>query len=67
MSEGDIVLLCAKDSPRNQWPMAIITKVYPSKDKLVRKVQVATTSSDGKRRFYDRPIRELILLVANQS
>ena len=33
--EGDIVLLLDDALPRNQWPLAQVTKVFPSKDGFV--------------------------------
>ena len=27
---GDIVLICDESCPRNQWPLARVTEVYPS-------------------------------------
>ena len=59
---GDVVLVCDPDEPRNKWPVAIVSKVYPSKDRLVRKVQISTIK-DGTRRHYDRPVHKLILLI----
>ena len=34
--EGDIVLLLDDTLPENQWPLAQVTKVFPSKDGFVR-------------------------------
>jgi len=62
MEVGDVVLVCDAEQPRNRWPLAIVTKVYVSKDQLVRKVQICTTK-DGTRRCYDRPVQKLILLI----
>ena len=38
LEEGDLVLLHCKESPRNYWPLARITKGYVSADGKVRKV-----------------------------
>lgn len=51
---GNIVLLRDEDAPRNKWALARISKTYPSRDGLIRKVQVITAKS-GPRRTYDRP------------
>ena len=31
--EEDVVLVCDKESPRNQWPLADVTKMISSSDK----------------------------------
>ena len=61
---GDIVLMCDEDIPRNKWPLARITKVYPSSDGLVRKVQLKQASGD---KLLDRPIHKLILIFPHQG
>jgi len=66
MKEGDAVLLCNDELPRNQWPLALVTKTYPSQDKLVCKVEVATYRN-GQRKNFDRPIHKLILLVPQED
>ena len=60
---GDIVLLKDKDSHRNDWPMAIVSKVIPSTDGLIRKVEV----QDCRRHVFFRPVHELVLLVEKHS
>ena len=57
---GDIVLICDKSCPRNQWPLARVTEVYPSEDGLVHKVLLLVTQSGKK--FLERPIHKLILI-----
>jgi len=46
LKEGDLVLLHCKESPRNYWPLAWITKAYVSADGKVRKVDLVTVK-DG--------------------
>ena len=58
---GDIVFI--RDLPRNHWPLARVTKVYPSKDGLIRKVQLFVTK-DGKRSTLERPVHKLIFLLS---
>ncbi|XP_028413601.1 uncharacterized protein LOC114536441 [Dendronephthya gigantea] len=68
---GDIVIDKDEDLPRNQWPLAKVTKTYPSDDGLVRKVEIqkATSNLDknGKRKndlsFFERPIHKLTMLL----
>ena len=66
MKEGDVVLVCDNESPRNQWPLAVVTKVLPSSDQLVRKVQIMT-SRDGEKKVYERPVNKLVLLLAKED
>lgn len=61
LEEGDLVLLHCKESPRNYWPLARITKAYASADSKVRKVDLVT-AKDGSRKSYTRPVTEVILL-----
>ena len=60
---GDIVLIREGDLPRNHWPLARVTRVYPSKDGLIRKVQLLVTK-DGKRSTLERPVHKLIFLLS---
>ena len=66
MKEGDVVLVCDNDSPRKQWPLALVTKVFPSGDQLIRKVQIVT-AKDGERKFFERPVHKLVLLLAKED
>ncbi|XP_045210756.2 uncharacterized protein LOC123562171 [Mercenaria mercenaria] len=59
---GDIVLLKDSDSSRNCWPMGKVSKIFPSVDNRVRKVEVIV-HRDGKLTSFTRPIVELVLLV----
>ena len=63
---GDIVLLQDGDFPRNQWPLARVTKVFPSKDGRIRKVQLLLTR-EGRRKILERPIHKTILLLAQEA
>ena len=66
MKIGDVVLVCDDDSPRNQWPLALITEVIPSRDNLVRKVRIVT-AKDGERKVFERPIHKLVLLLPKED
>ncbi|KAL3983862.1 FRAS1-related extracelluar matrix protein 1/2 [Sarotherodon galilaeus] len=66
LQEGDIVLLKDNQAERNEWPMGIITKTFPGKDGLVRKVEVEVVK-DGDRRGFSRPITEVVLLLSPKS
>ena len=58
---NDIVLVKDENLPRNQWPLARVVKVFASKDKLVRRVQLLIPTSKSE---LQRPIHKLVLLVA---
>jgi hypothetical protein len=66
LSVGDLVLLRDKAVQRNDWPTGRVQVVYPSPDEMVRKVTVAIVR-DGKTCLYDRPVHELVLLMAAGS
>ncbi|XP_076879123.1 uncharacterized protein LOC143527737 [Brachyhypopomus gauderio] len=66
LKEGDIVLMKDNQAKRNEWPMAIITKVSPSQDGKVRKVDVRVFK-DGARKVFSRPITEVVLLLSPED
>ena len=66
MKAGDIILVCENESRRNQWPLTVATKVFPNSDQLVRKVQIMI-SRDGEKKFYERPVNKLVLLLAKED
>ena len=59
---GDVVLLKDREVNRNCWPLGRISRVFPSIDNRVRKVEVKVFK-EGKITFYTRPIVDLVLLV----
>ena len=66
LKQDDLVLLCSKDAPRNDWPLARITSAQADRDGKVRKVDLVTTK-DGCRKYFRRPITETILLNADEK
>ena len=70
MKVGDVVLLKEIDEPRNQWPLARIVDVIPSKDGLVRKVRLVLATANlnhkgqriGQQTVLERPIHKTILI-----
>ena len=64
MLEGDIVLVRDKEIVRNDWPIGIIQRVFPSEDKLVRKIEVRVMK-EGKPNVYIRPVHELVKLLSD--
>lgn len=59
LKEDDVVIEVDENSPRGEWRKMRVTRVIPSDDGLVRKVEV--TNGCGK--FYVRPISRLIPIV----
>lgn len=66
LKDGDIVLLKDTQAKRNEWPMRVITKIFPSQDGLVRRVEVTTSNGDCKRTFC-RPVTEVVLLMSSND
>ena len=58
----DIVLLKDHELARNSWPMGRVSKVFPSSDGKIRKVEICVFRG-GKQTFLIRPVVELVLLV----
>ena len=63
LKKDDVVLLKDSETHRNQWPIGIVEKVFPSADGLVRKASIRT-SKDNKVVSYTRPITQLVLLLS---
>lgn len=66
LQEGDVILLKDNQAKRNEWPMGIITKTFPGRDGLVRKVEIAVVK-DGTRKTFSRPITEIVLLLSPKT
>ena len=58
---GDVVLLKDSSLHRNDWPTGLIERTFPSRDGLVRKVEVRTIR-DAKPHTYVRPVAEIVVL-----
>ena len=65
LREGDLVLIRNKSEKRNSWPIGLVKEVKTSKDGLVRSVKIQSSDKETPRGLLERPISELILLVAN--
>jgi hypothetical protein len=57
ISMGDLVLLLEEHTPRNLWPLGIVTKVSEGRDQHVRSVRVRTKATE-----LVRPMTKIILL-----
>ncbi|XP_074632496.1 uncharacterized protein LOC141890859 [Acropora palmata] len=54
---GDLVLMADRNTPRGQWPKALVEQTFPDSEGLVRQVVIRT--ADG---VYRRDVRKLCLL-----
>lgn len=66
LQEGDVVILKDHQTKRNDWPMGIIVKTFPSSDTRVRKVEVKITK-DGSCKTFLRPVTETVLLLSPKT
>lgn len=66
LREGDVVLLKDAQSKRNEWPMALVTKTFPSSDKRVRTVELRV-ARNGTIKTFLRPISETVLLMPTED
>ena len=51
---GEVVIVRAEEKNRGKWPLAIVTRVFPGKDGIVRAVELRCGKS-----FWQRPIQHL--------
>lgn len=63
LKEGDVVLMKDLQVARNDWPMAVVTKTFPSADGLIRKVEIRVICQ-GTPKVFPRPVMELIPLLS---
>ncbi|XP_068120871.1 uncharacterized protein [Hyperolius riggenbachi] len=63
LKPGDVVLLKDCQLQRNEWPLGLVTKTFPSEDGNVRKVEVKVCRQQETKLFL-RPVCELILLLS---
>ena len=54
IAEGSVVLIREDGCSRREWPLAVVIKIFPSKDGLVRAVKLKTAKS-----IVTRPIQRL--------
>ncbi|XP_073459912.1 uncharacterized protein [Aquarana catesbeiana] len=64
LQPGAIVLMKDSQSKRNEWPLGLITQVFPSEDGNVRKVELKVIRQ-GQPKLFLRPVSELILLLSS--
>ena len=57
LKKGDLVLIMNENTPRNLWPMGLVTEVNTGHDGLVRSVKIKTKST-----YLVRPISKVVLL-----
>ena len=56
---NDIVLIKNESTPRNEWPMGVVTDVEPDTNGLVRSVKLRTRQPEVR-----RPVHKLVLILA---
>ncbi|XP_052809448.1 uncharacterized protein LOC128237911 [Mya arenaria] len=61
---GDVVLLKDVEVARHCWPMGRVTRVFPSVDGRIRKVEVCVIR-EGSKVFYTRPVVDMVHLVGS--
>ncbi|KAK3103260.1 hypothetical protein FSP39_017922 [Pinctada imbricata] len=61
----DIVILKDDEQHRNLWPLGRVTRVFPSRDDLVRKVEVVTFVN-GTKHTYVRPITHVVPILSTE-
>ena len=61
LSVDDVVIELDENQPRGVWRLMRVSKIFPSHDGLVRKVEVMSTGNKA----YVRPISKLIPIVRN--
>lgn len=66
LQPGDVILLKEGLEHRNNWPLGLITKTFPSEDGRVRKIEVKIFRK-GEHKRYLRPISEVVLLVSKDN
>ena len=66
MRVRDVVLMRDEQQHRNNWPLGRVGDVIRSEDGRVRKVKVEIVK-EGEKKAYLQPIKELILLLPEDS
>ena len=66
LKEGDVVLMKDIQTRRNEWPLGVIMKAHPSKDGLVRKVEVKLSRQQVVKTML-RPTSEVVLLFSPED
>lgn len=64
--EGSVVLMKDYQTKRNQWPLGRITRVFPSADGRVRKVEIKVMDKEEAKLFI-RPITEVVMLIPSTN
>ncbi|XP_053332758.1 C-type mannose receptor 2-like [Clarias gariepinus] len=65
ITEGSVVLMKDHQSKRNQWPLGRISRVFPSEDGRVRKVEIKVMDKEEAKVFI-RPITEVIMIIPSE-
>lgn len=63
---GDVVLQKDGQEKRNDWPIGLVNRTFPSDDARVRQIK-AKVVRKGEQRLFLRPINEVALLVSKDT
>lgn len=63
---GSVVLLKNSQVPRNEWPLGLVTQIFPSQDRKVSQVEVNVIQPGGSTLFF-RLVTEIVLLFPPDS
>ncbi|KAM4810220.1 uncharacterized protein WCC33_019003 [Rhinophrynus dorsalis] len=66
LKPGDVVLMKDSQLHRNEWPLGLVTQVFPSKDGNVRKAEIKV-SKFGETKLFLRPVAELVMLFSPEE
>ncbi|XP_069109978.1 uncharacterized protein [Argopecten irradians] len=66
LEEGDVVLMKDEQTARNDWPLGVITRTFPSEDGLVRKVEIQI-SREGKKSTFVRPVTQVVVICSKET
>ena len=72
LQEGDVILLVGDTSPRNEWPLGLVTSTTLDDDGLVRKVKLKVSNARSVARGVkikeiselERPVQKVVLLLS---
>ncbi|XP_021362691.1 uncharacterized protein LOC110456340 [Mizuhopecten yessoensis] len=64
---NDLVLLKDVNVARCNWPVGVISRLFPSSDGKVRKCEVRVGHCDGVPSVYTRPVTDLVMLLSEDK
>ena len=64
---GDIVIIQNKDLKRSHWKIGLVIEVQKMVDGVVRRVKVKYINTAGTSTIVERPVQNLVVLLANEE